>query len=94
MSIFAVTYVYGPAEEQAKYRPDHRAYLTSQLEAGKLLASGPYVSEERPGALLIFSAESESEVAEILKNDPMNIGGAVLSSEIREWNPVLGSLGK
>lgn len=93
MSVFAVTYVYADADTQALYRPEHRKYLTSKLEENSLIASGPFTSGETPGALLIFSAESENEIEEIIAKDPMNIGGAVLSYTIREWNPVLGSIG-
>lgn len=94
MNFFACLYEYGPAEEQAKFRPDHRNYLGTLLEEGKLAASGPFTTGETPGALLIFKAESVAEVEEIIAHDPMNIGGAVLSYEIRQWNPVLGSVGQ
>ena len=93
MAYFATEYVYGPAEEQAKHRPAHREYLGSLIEEGKLAASGPYLSGEA-GALLIFIAESEEEVITMIEKDPMRVGGAVLSYDIREWNPVLGKVGQ
>lgn len=93
MSIFAVTYVYADADTQALYRPEHRKYLASKLEEKNLIASGPFTSGDTPGALLIFSADSHDDVEKMIAKDPMNIGGAVLSYTIREWNPVLGSLG-
>ncbi|MDO4917120.1 MAG: YciI family protein [Rothia sp. (in: high G+C Gram-positive bacteria)] len=94
MNFYACLYEYGPAEEQAKFRPDHRSYLGTLLEEGKLAASGPFTTGGIPGALLIFKAESIAEIEEIIAHDPMNIGGAVLSFEIRQWNPVLGSVGQ
>lgn len=93
MAHFAVHYSYGPAEEQAKHRGEHRAYLGSLLEKGSLLVSGPYVDEAADGALLIFSAESADEVDSLLRQDPMFVNGVVTSHEIREWNPVLGTVG-
>ncbi|MCP3425111.1 YciI family protein [Rothia sp. AR01] len=90
---FAVTYSYGPAEEQAKHRPQHRAYLGALVERGCLKASGPFTDEQAPGALLIFEAESPAEVQELLDADPMVTGGAVTGVEIRSWNPVLGTVG-
>ncbi|WP_129662154.1 YciI family protein [Rothia uropygialis] len=93
MAHFAVHYSYGPVEEQAKYRGDHRAYLRSLLEQGSLLASGPYVDGGKDGALLIFSADSAEAVEALLNEDPMYVNKVVTSHEIREWNPVLGSVG-
>ena len=40
MAYYAITYVYAAPEEQAKYRPAHREYLGSQIEAGNLIVSG------------------------------------------------------
>ena len=93
MSYFACTYVYGPAEEQAKFRPAHRAYLGELVEAGQLAASGPFVGEDDPGALLLFIGQSTEEVEELIAHDPMHQGGAVLSYTVREWSPVMGSVG-
>ncbi|WP_129659725.1 YciI family protein [Rothia halotolerans] len=90
---FAVTYSYGPAEEQAKHRPEHRAYLGALLERGALKVSGPYSDEGSPGALLVFEADSPEEVRALLDDDPMVLGGAVTGVEIRSWNPVLGTVG-
>jgi len=65
LSIFAVTYQYeAPAEQLAEIRPIHREWLSAQLSAGSLLASGPMV--DTPGALLIWRAESLEELAKLL----------------------------
>ncbi|MFW0155803.1 YciI family protein [Rothia sp. P6271] len=93
MSIFICTYNYAPAEEQEKYRPEHRLYLGSLVEQGIIVASGPYVGGETPGAMLLFNTSSADEVHQYVSQDPMYRGGAVLSYCVREWNPVLGSLG-
>lgn len=94
MAIFAVTYVYGAAEIQAEHRPAHREYLGKKFEEGLLLASGPFTSGDQPGALLLFSADSAETVEDIIAHDPMSLGGAVLSAAIREWNPIIGTIGK
>ncbi|WP_030015991.1 MULTISPECIES: YciI family protein [Micrococcales] len=93
MTRFAVHYSYGPAEQQAQHRPEHRAYLSSLLEQGALLASGPYTDGISEGALLIFEAEDSSAVQALLDQDPMMVNGVVKSHQIREWNLVLGSVG-
>ncbi|MBM7051364.1 YciI family protein [Rothia sp. ZJ1223] len=93
MAFYAATYVYGNAEVQAEHRPAHREYLGAKYEEGVLVASGPFVTGDTPGALLIFKADSQQEVADILAQDPMTLGGAVLETTLREWNPVFGNLG-
>ena len=93
MAYYAITYVYAAPEEQAKYRPAHREYLGSQIEAGNLIVSGPLLDGETPaGALLIAKVDSVEAAEKIVANDPMNVGGAVLSHTITEWNPVLGTV--
>ena len=72
----------------AEVRPIHRAWLTQQLEAGTLLASGPMV--ENPGALLIFKAESVEALAGLLDQDPFDQAGCIGERVINQWNPVFG----
>ena len=93
MASYAITYDYAAPEEQAKYRPAHREYLGSQIEAGNLIVSGPLLDGETPaGALLIAKVDSVEAAEKLVAGDPMNIGGAVLSHTITEWNPVLGTI--
>jgi len=50
VSVFVVTYAYSSDEiELNQIRPTHRVWLQEQLDAGRLLASGPMV--ERQAAL-------------------------------------------
>ncbi|MDJ0313674.1 YciI family protein [Arthrobacter sp. H35-D1] len=92
MSIFAVEYVYGPEAEaeRVEHRPKHREWLAAQAEADVVLASGPYA--DGAGALLIFSAENEAAVQELVSQDPMTVGGGVTGLKISGWNPVIGKL--
>ena len=93
MSHYAITYVYAAPEEQAKYRPAHREYLASQIEAGNLIVSGPLLDGEvATGALLIAKVDSAEDAEKIVANDPMNVGGAVVSHTVTAWNPVLGTI--
>lgn len=89
MNIYAVTYFY-VAETQTldEVRPIHRAWLSQQLEAGLLLASGPLV--DNPGALLIFKAESVEALAGLLDQDPFDQAGCIGERVINQWNPVFG----
>lgn len=89
MPVFAVSYLYNaPAQQLDEIRPIHRQWLASLLESGQLLASGPMV--DYPEALLIFSAESSSELAALLDNDPFDVAGFIGTRSIQQWNPVFG----
>ncbi|MFM7014169.1 MAG: YciI family protein [Actinomycetota bacterium] len=89
MKVFAVTYHYCVSEpELNEVRPLHRQWLGGLLEQGILLASGPML--DSPNALLIFKAESASELSELLDNDPFDVAGFIDSRTIERWNPVFG----
>lgn len=92
MSVFAVEYVYAPDGAQARdeNRPHHRAWLSSLVDAGHVLASGPFT--DGAGALLIFKAEDEAALQELLTQDPYNAVGGVSGLKITAWEPVLGHL--
>jgi len=47
------------------------------------LMGGPLVDEG--GALLIFNAEDENEVREILKNDPWSTHGILKLESVKRW---------
>lgn len=89
MGIYAVTYSYpADSEDLALIRPAHREWLGQQLEAGRLLASGPMV--DTPNALLIWRADSVEDLSSLLNDDPFDIAGLILERTIAEWNPVFG----
>lgn len=89
MPNFAVTYHYiDDTQLINEIRPIHREWLSKQLEAGNLLASGPMVN--RPAALLIWNSESIEELNSLLDNDPFEIAGAIDERIIEEWNTVFG----
>ncbi|WIV44983.1 YciI family protein [Glutamicibacter nicotianae] len=94
MTVFAVEYAYAEnsTELRDEHRPAHREYLEGFLGEGsvRLLASGPTPVSD--GALLIFAAESQVALEDVLSNDPFQLVGAVGSATITEWNPVMGLL--
>lgn len=94
MSIFAVEYIYGPEAEAARveHRPQHREWLAALADAEVVLASGPY--DDGAGALLIFRAESEAAVQELVSQDPMTRGGGVTGMKISGWTPVIGQFNR
>ena len=89
MPVFAVTYLYsGTPEQLNEIRPIHRQWLAILLESGQLLASGPMV--DNPESLLIFAADSASDLSTLLDNDPFDIAGFIETRSIQQWNPVFG----
>jgi uncharacterized protein YciI len=90
MARFAVEYVYtADTEKRLAMRPTHREYLKSLQERGMLLASGPWASDT--GALLIFEAEDEGALKEVLEHDPYTEADVLNRVRITEWTPVLGT---
>lgn len=92
MALFAVAITFVDDEERRlQVRPTHREYLQTLLDAGKLHESGPYTDDS--GALLIYDAENEAEVKELLANDPYTAGGVIDNTMIKEWNVVFTKSG-
>ncbi|MFT4263631.1 MAG: YciI family protein [Nocardioides sp.] len=85
MTIYAVTYVYHPSEDDARaqLRPEHREWLAAQEG---LLLSGP----TDDGALLIWEGASVAEVEESLDGDPFWAEDLVAERAVVEWKPVTG----
>lgn len=88
---FAVTYSYGPdVVLQDAARPAHLAHLRRLVDAGTLIASGPWGPGDARGGLLIFRVDDQAAVRAIVDRDPFTTQGVVATSEIREWVPLLG----
>lgn len=66
-----------------RLRPQHRQYLASLRDAGKLAASGPFT--DAPGALIVYVADSAAAAEELLKADPFHDAGVFVSWRIRPW---------
>lgn len=94
MPTFTVQYVYDPDRPDAldAVRPEHRAYLAEQVEAGALLVSGPF-RDGAPGALLVLDVTDEEAAGALLDGDPFWRAGLVVERTVRRWEPVLGSVG-
>jgi uncharacterized protein YciI len=86
MAIFAVQLTFTDNDRRMQVRPAHRAYLTSLREAGKLVASGPFVDET--GALLFYQVGDEAELRDILANDPYTPADVSEVTLLKEWQPL------
>lgn len=93
MTIYAVTYRYSDdVATRDRVRPEHRDYLRGLADRGHLLLSGPFGPDEPAGALLIFRAADKAEVGALIEKDPFTISSVIASSEVAEWDPVIGPL--
>lgn len=88
---FAVMYFYGPdVALQDAMRPAHLAHLRRLVDAGTLIASGPWGPRDARGGLLVFRTEDSAAIQAIVDIDPFITEGVVATSEIHEWVPLLG----
>ncbi len=91
MPFYAVQYTYVDNSEAVEAgRPGHRDYLRTLVEAGQLRASGPYPGADPDSALLIFRADSEKIVQDLIENDPFSRDHLIARHSIHEWRPILG----
>ena len=80
---FAVIFSYANSETIAEIRPAHREYLAALKANGKLAASGPFL--DNSGALIIYEADSDEEVQQLISGDPFHKSGIFASYLIRPW---------
>lgn len=84
---YAVVFTYPPVPEAIQQtRPEHRRYLGSLREQGKLVAAGPF-SEDK-GALIIYEADSEAATTRLIQDDPFYKAGVFAQYTIHPWTQV------
>ena len=83
-----IAYTAAP-EAVAASRPAHREHLASLLARGALVMSGPWA--DGTGACLVYRAQEEREVREMLEADPFRRDGVVEVRSVREWAVVFGA---
>jgi uncharacterized protein YciI len=86
MPKFVAILTFQNEEQRLKVRPQHREYLASLLEQGKLVLSGPFADDT--GAMIMYEAETEEEVREIIAGDPYTAADAIAELQLREWKQV------
>ena len=86
--IFVATLTYRvPMDQVEAATADHRAYVKTLHEQGKLLASGPFAP--RVGGMLMLQAGSRDEVDMMLVDDPF-LDRGIATYEVRQWIPTIG----
>lgn len=92
MPMFVAIYSYSDdADTRDRVRPDHRAYLGTLVDLGRLVLAGGFAPDDPAGAMLIFDAPDIDAVREIVSTDPFSTAGVLMSADIRSWTPVLGA---
>lgn len=66
--IVKTTYITERNEDRLAARPAHREWLGELHAKGTVINAGPLADES--GAVLLFSAADEAELAEVLASDP------------------------
>ncbi|HLS24840.1 MAG TPA: YciI family protein [Beutenbergiaceae bacterium] len=92
MTIFAVEYTYDVQRTSAldELRPRHREFLKDLRDRDVLLASGPWLDNATPGALLLLHAEDDTAASRMLDDDPFQRAKLITHRRIRAWKPVFG----
>ncbi|MCM3659945.1 YciI family protein [Georgenia satyanarayanai] len=92
MSAFAVEYTYDTnrTDDLAAVRPTHREFLQGLLDEGSLLASGPWLDNAAPGALLLVVAPDVEGAQRLLDDDPFLKAHLITQRTVRPWNPIMG----
>ncbi|WP_127580352.1 YciI family protein [Paenibacillus koleovorans] len=85
MKHFAVFLPMLDAAKSQQYRAEHLEYLAKRRSEGKIFANGRFV--DGAGGLVIYMADSQDEVQDIVNQDPYVIQQA-RGYEIHEWDIV------
>lgn len=87
MAKFALIVTFGDKAARDATRPEHRVYLKSLYDAGKLHESGPFMDDE--GAPIIYECADEAEARAQFAADPYSTAAGVVSDvPFREWNVI------
>jgi uncharacterized protein YciI len=90
--VYAATIEYGPdVSKITEFRPQHREYLSGLVAENKLVVSGPFAADT--GGLLVYNAEDEAEVNELIQADPFYKCGVFRTWTIRPWKIVMANRG-
>jgi len=90
MPYFALFYdtVDNFVERRQPYRQAHLALVDAAHREGRLLLAGALKPAD--GALLVFRADTASEVERFANADPYVANGLVTAWRVREWSVVIG----
>ncbi len=67
---------------------EHYAFLGRMLDAGRLVAAGPFADADGEG-MTVLAAESADEVERSARHDDQAVASGVLAVRIRPWRIVM-----
>jgi uncharacterized protein YciI len=76
-------------EKYGDVRPRHREYLTALADEGVVAVAGPLADDT--GGVILFEAEDEAALREILDRDPYHLEGALAERTVRGFQPKIGA---
>ena len=80
-----------PKEEAAKIQEGHMAHLTKMHQEGVLIMAGPFMDEGEIRGILVMMADEESQVKEIVEQDPAIKSGRLIA-EYHRWYTKSGTV--
>ena len=84
---FAAIIEYTPDSAKiGQVRPVHREYIQGLKLKGQIAIAGPFIDDS--GGLLVYEAETQEEVENLIRQDPFFKEGVFVSWVIRAWKPV------
>ncbi len=72
--------------------PEHVDYVNAAVDDGFLIHAGPYGDGNPHRALLVVSADDESQVASRLDDDPWTTIGVLETKSIERWDVLVGDM--
>jgi hypothetical protein len=91
MALYVVVWHYVDNTELVdRVRPDHRNYLRSAGESGRLRAGGPFA--DASGGVLVYDVADDAELTELIENDPFRRNNVIARYDAWEWSPLMGPI--
>lgn len=76
-------WVEGKTVRQQPYWQEHADFMDRLFENGSVVLGGPFV--DATGSLLIVEAESEQEVADLVRSDPFVLHDIFVLRSLKQW---------
>ena len=92
MAIYTVRMDHPDGDKWNQFVLEHVLYLKGLIKQGKLIASGPLKGTPLRAGFLVFQADSEEEVKQLVAADPFSRENLIVALRIEEWDPLFGLL--
>ena len=76
-------WVAGKTVREQPYWDEHAAFMDQLFDKGMVLLGGPFA--DATGSLVIWEAESEQKLADLIAHDPFVIHGIFVLKSLKQW---------